>query len=160
MKSEPNCRDGVAAIKDRILKSEIISNPNVVRVKLGFTNCFLLPCNDGYLLIDTSYRNTFSRFQKGVARFGIEISDIKYLFLTHHHDDHAGFAADLVEKTGCQVIAHQHAVAPLRKGGIRRNDAAFQPSCEICIFHFCVVPSGVQFSTTDPGRKGHHCSRG
>jgi len=116
MKSEPNCRDGVAAIKDRILKSEIISNPNVVRVKLGFTNCFLLPCNDGYLLIDTSYRNTFSRFQKGVARFGIEISDIKYLFLTHHHDDHAGFAADLVEKTGCQVIAHQHAVAPLRKG--------------------------------------------
>ncbi len=93
-----------------------MSNPNVVSVKLGFTNCYLLPCNDGYLLIDTSYRDTFSRFQKNVTRFGIDISEIKYLFLTHHHDDHVGFAADLVEKTGCQVIAHQHAVAPLRNG--------------------------------------------
>jgi hydroxyacylglutathione hydrolase len=93
-----------------------MSHPNVVSVKLGFTNCFLLPCNDGYLLIDTSYRDNFSRFQRSVARFRIDISEIKYLFLTHHHDDHVGFAADLVEKTGCRVIAHQHAVAPLRNG--------------------------------------------
>ncbi len=101
-----------------------MSNPNVLGVKLGFTNCFLLPCKDGYLLIDTSYRDTFSRFQKRVTRFGIDISEIKYLCLTHHHDDYAGFTADLVEKTGCRIVVHQHAVIPLQKG---RSEETMRP---------------------------------
>jgi hydroxyacylglutathione hydrolase len=86
------------------------------KVRLGFTWCYLLKCTDGYLLIDTSYPNYFPKFQKSIAKLGIDVSEIKYLLLTHHHDDHAGFAAELVNKTGCRVIAHHSAIAPLKQG--------------------------------------------
>ena len=38
------------------------------------------------------------------------------MLLTHHHDDHAGFAAELVKQTKCRVIAHHNAVVPLERG--------------------------------------------
>jgi glyoxylase-like metal-dependent hydrolase (beta-lactamase superfamily II) len=44
------------------------------------------------------------------------MSEIKYLLLTHHHDDHAGFAAEMVKRTKCRVIAHHNALAPLEQG--------------------------------------------
>jgi glyoxylase-like metal-dependent hydrolase (beta-lactamase superfamily II) len=90
--------------------------PTIQKIKLGYTWCYLLKCSDGYLLIDTSYPDYFARFQKSLGKLGIDASKIKYLLLTHHHDDHAGFATELVRKTGCRVIVHRHAVAPLKKG--------------------------------------------
>jgi glyoxylase-like metal-dependent hydrolase (beta-lactamase superfamily II) len=85
-------------------------------LKLGWTQCFLLKCTGGYLLIDTDYPKHYRRFEKKLANLGIATSDIKYLLLTHHHDDHAGFAAELVRSTGCRVIAHSNAVSPLKQG--------------------------------------------
>jgi len=65
---------------------------NVNGVKLGWTHCYLLKCTGGYLLIDTDYPKYYARFEKKLANLGVKTSDIKYLLLTHHHDDHAGFA--------------------------------------------------------------------
>jgi len=93
-------------------------------VKLGLTWCYLLKCADGYLLIDTSYPTYFDSFQKLMANTGRDITKIKYVLLTHHHDDHAGFAADLVRKTGARLIAHRHAIAPLGQG---RSENAIKP---------------------------------
>ena len=89
---------------------------NVNGVKLGWTYCYLLKCTGGYLLIDTSYHRYYPQFEKKLANLGIRTSDIKYLLLTHHHDDHAGFAAELVRRTGCQVIAHRNALSALKQG--------------------------------------------
>jgi len=86
------------------------------RLKLGWTRCYLLNCTGGYLLIDTDFPKYYRLFEKKLANLGIAISDIKYLLLTHHHDDHAGFAAELVRRTGCQVIAHRNALSPLMQG--------------------------------------------
>lgn len=85
-------------------------------VKLGWTRCYLLECTGGYLLIDTDYSKYFRLFETKLAGLRIAISDIKYLLLTHHHDDHAGFAAELVRAGGCRVIAHRDAVRPLQRG--------------------------------------------
>ena len=84
-------------------------------VKLGWTRCYLLECTGGYLLIDTDYARYFRLFEKKLARLRIAIGDIKYLLLTHHHDDHAGFAAELVRSAGCRVVAHRDAASPLRR---------------------------------------------
>jgi len=92
------------------------SSHSVHSVKLGWTRCYLLKCTGGYLLIDTSYPGYYPQFEKKLAKLGIGTSDIKYLLLTHHHDDHAGFAAELVRSIGCQVIAHRNAVSALQQG--------------------------------------------
>lgn len=101
----------------------IIFNPmkntdghSVRSVKLGWTRCYLLKCTGGYLLVDVYYPGHYAEFEKKLARKGIGVSEIKYLFLTHHHDDHAGFAAELVRQTGCRVITHRNALAALEKG--------------------------------------------
>ncbi len=86
------------------------------RINLGITKCYLLACSDGYFLIDTGYPKDYQKFVKAIAKLDLDLSKIKYLFLTHHHDDHAGFAARLVEQTGCKVIVHQNAVKPLGRG--------------------------------------------
>jgi glyoxylase-like metal-dependent hydrolase (beta-lactamase superfamily II) len=96
----------------------------VHRLKLGWTQCFLLKCTGGYLLIVTYYPKHYRRFEKKLANLGIATSDIKYLLLTHHHDDHAGFAAELVRSTGCQVIAHRNAVSALEEG---KSEEAAKP---------------------------------
>jgi len=103
------------------------TSSNIVhRVKLGWTQCYLLKCTGGYLLIDTDYPKYYRLFEKKLANLGIETSDIKYLLLTHHHDDHAGFAAELGRRTGCKVIAHLNAVLPLKQG--KNEDAGGKPA--------------------------------
>lgn len=98
------------------------TNHTVHRVKLGWTQCYLLNCTGGYLVIDTDYSKYYRRFARKLGNLGIALSDIKHLLLTHHHDDHAGFAAELVRSTGCQVIAHRHAVLPLSQGRSEGTD--------------------------------------
>ncbi|UCE50629.1 MAG: MBL fold metallo-hydrolase [Phycisphaerales bacterium] len=88
----------------------------VLSLKLGWTRCYLLRCTGGYLLIDTDYPKHYPRFKEKLANLGIATSDIKYLLITHHHDDHAGFASELVRSTGCKVIAHRNALSALERG--------------------------------------------
>jgi len=85
-------------------------------LNLGITKCYLLRCSEGYLLIDTAYPQDYEKFVKSLAKIGVDPSAIRYLLLTHHHDDHAGFAARLVERTGCRVIVHRDAILPLSRG--------------------------------------------
>ncbi len=85
-------------------------------LKMGVTNCYLLKCRDGYLLIDTSFPEYFGKFLEELKRIEVDPLEIKYLLLTHHHDDHAGFAARLKEISGCRIIIHNNAIAALRDG--------------------------------------------
>ena len=84
----------------------------------GPTNCYLLKSRDGYLLIDTSYPSCFRPFLKELEKIKVDLSEIKHLLLTHAHDDHAGFAAELKEKTGCRLIVHRNATESLNQGCI------------------------------------------
>jgi glyoxylase-like metal-dependent hydrolase (beta-lactamase superfamily II) len=93
-----------------------MSSYSIQSVKLGWTRCYLLKCDEGYLLVDVYYPGHYTKFKKKLTRIGIEVSEIKYLFLTHHHDDHTGFAAELVGNTGCKVITHRNALLALEKG--------------------------------------------
>ena len=85
---------------------------------LGPTNCYLLKSQEGYLLIDTSLPEYFQAFLKELKKVNVDLSDIKYLLLTHSHDDHAGFAVEVREKTKCKIIAHKNSIESLKQGSI------------------------------------------
>jgi hydroxyacylglutathione hydrolase len=112
------------------------NSQSVHSVKLGWTRCHLLKCTGGYLLIDTDYSKYYSRFRKKLANLGIATSDIKYLLLTHHHDDHAGFAAELVRRTGCRVIAHRNAASALNEGKSEETIKAVNRRIKIVFFFY------------------------
>ncbi|MFX1320595.1 MAG: MBL fold metallo-hydrolase [Promethearchaeota archaeon] len=86
-------------------------------VKVGFTNCYLLECNSGYLLIDTGYPHHYEKFVSKLKRkYNIHITEIRYLLLTHHHDDHAGFAAELLKNSKAKLLLHEKALKRLELG--------------------------------------------
>lgn len=86
------------------------------RISLGITNCYLLQSEEGFLLIDTGPSDTYDRFYKIMKEKKLDAGEIRYLLLTHHHEDHTGFAARLAEDTGCRIIAHEKALQLIRDG--------------------------------------------
>ena len=45
--------------------------------------------------------------EHALAERGRRVEDVELLFLTHHHDDHAGLAHVIRERSGCVVAAHE-----------------------------------------------------
>ena len=87
-------------------------------LKLGPTNLYFLNAKDGYLQIDTSFPESFKPFLAKLKTINVDLAQIRYLLLTHSHDDHAGFASKLREKTQCTIIAHKNALESLKHGTI------------------------------------------
>ncbi len=79
-------------------------------------NNYMIPLENGYMLIDTGYANGFRRFQKKLQKAKIDPKEIKYVFLTHAHDDHAGFLNEVLELADAKVILHPKAIEVLRRG--------------------------------------------
>ncbi len=89
---------------------------NYIRLNLGITKVYLLPCSGGYLLIDTGYKTDYEKFRKKLADSGVAISEIKYLLLTHYHDDHSGFANKLKYEFKIPLIVQKKSIPLLAKG--------------------------------------------
>ena len=87
-------------------------------------NNFLIPFNTGFILVDTGYAGGFTRFKKKLEKHHIRPEQIKYVFLTHAHDDHAGFLNKVLGTTGAEVILHPKAIE-----GLKRGQNSFEGGC-------------------------------
>lgn len=76
---------------------------------------YLLETPQGIIAIDTGYPGRAERF---IRRFTKQwsLKELKYIFLTHHHDDHSGFLNDLLGVCEAEVILHPLAVEYLKVG--------------------------------------------
>ena len=98
-------------------------------------NNYLVPAKEGYILVDTGYEDGFKRFQKKLHKAGIDPKEIKYIFLTHAHDDHAGFLNEVLEVTDAKVILHPKAVE-----GLKRGQNSFEGGCSGRLaYTFCIL---------------------
>lgn len=59
-------------------------------ITLSNTNCYLIETKDGYLLIDCGSILDKEAFLNNLEKLGLKLEKIRYLFLTHHHNDHCG----------------------------------------------------------------------
>ncbi|NLY19901.1 MAG: MBL fold metallo-hydrolase [Tissierellia bacterium] len=80
-------------------------------------NNYIISTENGYILIDTGYEEGYQQFSHKLKQNNIDLNEIKYLFLTHAHDDHAGFLNELLgHNPNMKVILHQRAIERLRMG--------------------------------------------
>lgn len=86
------------------------------RINSGINNAYLVPLADGWLLVDTGYPGDYGRFKNAIGVIGIEPASIRWLFITHAHDEHAGFAAALRSEAGCRLIVPEASLEDLRAG--------------------------------------------
>lgn len=93
----------------------------IINIGNRVVNNYLLLTPKGWLAVDTGYAGGFRRFVNGLAAHSIDISEIKFIFLTHAHDDHAGFLGELMNATEAQLIVHTHSVERLLAGYNQRR---------------------------------------
>jgi glyoxylase-like metal-dependent hydrolase (beta-lactamase superfamily II) len=72
---------------------------------MGYVNAFFLAA-DEVTLIDSGLRNRAQTLLKAVGQAGKKPEDLKHIAITHHHADHAGSLAALVEATGARSYVH------------------------------------------------------
>ena len=88
-------------------------------------NNYLVSLDDGgYVLIDTGYAGSYPAFRKRLQEAGVQPAEIKYVFLTHAHDDHDGFLNEVLAVTDARVILHPKAV-----GGLLKGQNSFEGGC-------------------------------
>lgn len=80
-------------------------------------NTYVYRIADGWVMIDTGYANSYHSVICRLEQKGIKPSEIRYVFLTHAHDDHAGFLNELMtDFPDIKVIAHEKAMSTLLRG--------------------------------------------
>ena len=80
-------------------------------------NTYLYPIDSGYVMVDTGYEGSLGAVERRLLKMGIKLEDVKYVFLTHAHDDHAGFLSELLDKyPQIKVIMSNKAMATLKRG--------------------------------------------
>ena len=88
----------------------------IARLGNDFINIWYLNHNGTRILIDTGYDTDWPMFCEHLAGEGDRPEDIDWLFLTHAHDDHAGFVNDLLRSSNARAVASGKALAGLRRG--------------------------------------------
>ena len=80
-------------------------------------NTYVYHTQAGYIMVDTGYEHSLRYVEKKLNKQGVQLSDIKYVFLTHAHDDHAGFLNELLDKNDdLNVIMSDKAMPTLKHG--------------------------------------------
>lgn len=98
-------------------------------------NNYLISSEIGYILIDTGYESGFKHFTNKLKCLNITPKEIRYIFLTHAHDDHAGFLNEVLDETDAKVILHPKAIERLKIG---QNSFEGECSGRLAYF-FCQV---------------------
>lgn len=85
-------------------------------LKMGMVNAYLLASEDGLVLIDAGWPDKADTIFKAVQDSGHDSKNIRHLVLTHGHIDHAGSAAEVLERTGARSYAHSADLDLIRTG--------------------------------------------
>ncbi|TAM61834.1 MBL fold metallo-hydrolase [bacterium] len=75
---------------------------------LGYVNAYLLREPDGYALIDCGWDvpDVLAALEAGLARYGVQLEEIRDVIVTHFHPDHYGLAGRLVRTVGARLMMH------------------------------------------------------
>lgn len=89
----------------------------IINLGNASVNNWLVTIDGRRVLVDTGYPEAWGPFTRRLAKEGLGLGDIDLLFLTHAHDDHAGFlAAFLAARPDLPVM-----LSPLARKGLARG---------------------------------------
>jgi glyoxylase-like metal-dependent hydrolase (beta-lactamase superfamily II) len=86
---------------------------------LRYTLAYLVSGRNGLALIDTGWptEQAWTALSASITQTGHDITDLKYMLVTHAHSDHLGLAARVREASGALVGMH-----PAEKATLRRSE--------------------------------------
>ena len=67
------------------------------RVSLGFVSAYVLVRGNEVAVVDTGVAGSAPRIEDGLTAAGASWEDVRHLVVTHHHPDHAGSVAEVMD---------------------------------------------------------------
>lgn len=136
---------------------------------------YLVETEEGPVLVETGPSSTLASLEQGVKRLGFDLREVRHVFLTHIHLDHAG-AAWALARRGARIYVHPagagHLVDP--DGLLRSAERIYQNRMRALwgdvepLDPRSIVPAGhgetVRVGATEfvawhtPGHAAHHVS--
>ena len=117
-------------------------------LKMGMVNAYLLRTEDGLVLIDAGWPEKTNAIFKAVHDAGHEPNRIRHLVLTHGHIDHAGSAADVIQRTGALSYAHAGDLDLINKGQAEHHGTAVTPGViPRLIYRVFIKPGGTTYKS-------------
>ena len=69
------------------------------RVNLGFVSAFILVRGSEAAIVDTGVAGSADEIESSLTGGGLDWTAVGHLIVTHHHGDHAGSAADILDRS-------------------------------------------------------------
>lgn len=76
-------------------------------IRAGIANVHLVDVGSGVIIVDAGWSGYGRRIASTLTRLGYQAGDVRLIFLTHVHADHAGSAAELKQLTGAPIACHR-----------------------------------------------------
>ena len=101
-------RAGVLIRWDDVPRSQQKTEPfkifdNVAYVGLETVGAYLITTSDGYVLIDSTYADSADHVIESVKKLGADPMRIRYVVVTHGHNDHFAGAGRIKQVTGARI---------------------------------------------------------
>jgi metallo-beta-lactamase class B len=102
---------------------------NLHYVGPGFVSVWLISTREGAILIDGAEEPYIDHVIDSIRKSGFQLSDIKYIVLSHGHLDHFGGVARIQQLSGARVAALEEDWALMERAAQQpgRNDSAPPP---------------------------------
>lgn len=104
------------------------NNIDIITIPFRFVNTFLINYKSSYILVDTGYPKDYLKLYNKISLITLDsdLSNLKYIIITHHHSDHTG-AIWYLKKINpkIQIIAHKNCFDNLEKGSNRIDEKYF-----------------------------------
>ncbi|WP_165233824.1 MBL fold metallo-hydrolase [Aquisphaera insulae] len=131
--------------------------PGLWQVPIRFVNAFLLDAGAGLTVIDTGIAGSAPGILEAVRAIGRKPEEIRHIFVTHCHSDHAGSLAELKRLTNAPATMHPVDAAMTRRGQALRplKPAPGLFNAIVCRF---LLPSAP--TTVEPAEVEHEAGDG
>ena len=103
---------------------------NLIILTVKSTHFYLIDGPRGRLLVDTGWAGSLPAFKSELKRWKTDLSEIRYVMITHHHPDHAGLTQEIKNAAGARLVIHTAQIPHIKEllaFHQKKGDASYLP---------------------------------
>lgn len=87
---------------------------SLVTITIRSTHYYLIESGQGMLMVDTGWAGGLPELKSQLRRHDIELGQIRFVMITHHHPDHAGLTQEIKQASNARLIVLEKHVPYLK----------------------------------------------